>query len=132
MLAQDLLRIFTRQPQRNDFVACIGDFHLGAQHVHAEFFAHRFTQDARQLQHVIVAIAPDQHGRLHAPFRTVQAAELRAGGANLMNVVAQHILQESLRVLAGNAQRAELVQVAQHRVLRRCAQLGGNIAKMLH
>src|SRR4030067_1713553 len=69
----------------------------------------------RQLQQIDVAVAPDQHRRQHPPLGAVQAAELRAGAADIADVIAQQVLQERLRFHTRNAQRAELAQVAQHR-----------------
>jgi hypothetical protein len=133
---QGLLRqgagILAGQAQAHHFIAGVTDLHLAAQHVHREFFLHRSSKRARQLQIVVRTGLPDEEGRQHAAFRGIEAGELRLRRGDRLHVAGEEILQKSLRILAAHLEHAEMRNVAQHGAVARRCQLARRVAEMAH
>ena len=99
-----------RDAEQDDLVARIRQFHLGAQHVHAELFQHRRLNVGGELEQDVAIVAPDQKIGEQAAFRIAEAAAFCAIAREMLHVVGQEVVQESRRILAAGADQRELGQ----------------------
>lgn len=67
------------------------------------------------MQQIVFAVTPDGEYRQHAALGGIETAQLRMGRIHEADVVAQQVLQKTLRFFAAGAQQAVLAKVAEYR-----------------
>ena len=108
---QQCRRTVAGEAETRQFVARVGQRHLGAQHEHLQALEDRVAALDRQLQVQVVTALQYPETAEHAALRAAIAAQLRRFGCDQVDVIGQLALQEGAHVGAGSADQSEVREI---------------------